>query len=68
MKKEKYRYFSVLLIDGTEVEIKTYNAMTEIYCKLLAYHLVNKQNGLNLSPSDVVSVKESLLNRLILRI
>jgi len=57
MKQEKYRYFSVLLIDGTEVEVKTYSAMTERYCELLSYHLVNKQHGLNLSPSDVVSVK-----------
>lgn len=57
MKQTKYRYFSVLLIDGTEYEIKTYSAMTERYCELLAYHLVNKQHGTNLSPSDVLSVK-----------
>lgn len=57
MKQTKYYYFSVRLIDGTEYEIKTYSEMTERYCELLSYHLVNKQHGANISPSDVVSVK-----------
>lgn len=57
MKQTKYRYFSVSLIDGTEYEIKTYSMMTERYCELLAYHLVNKQHGTDVKPSDVESVK-----------
>ena len=58
MKKTKYRYFSVVLINGSEYEIKSNNfPITEIYCKRVAWHYVNKQNGLNISPSDVESVK-----------
>lgn len=58
MKKTKYRYFSVVLINGSEYEIKSNNfPITEIYCKRDAWHSVNKQNGLNISPSDVESVK-----------
>lgn len=57
MNKTKYRYFSVVLINGSEYQIKTNNPITEQYCKVLAYHYVNKQNGINISPSDVESVK-----------
>lgn len=57
MQNPKFNKFRVILIDGTEYEIKTYSEMTERYCELLSYHLVNKQHGTNLSPSDVESVK-----------
>lgn len=57
MKQEKYRLFLVRLINGAEYEVKTASMITERYCELLAYHIVNKQHGTNLSPSDVLSVK-----------
>lgn len=57
MKQNKYRYFSVVLIDGSEHQIKTNYPITEQYCEVLAYHYINKQNGLNLRPTDIQSVK-----------
>lgn len=58
MKQNKYRYFSVVLVDGSECEIKCNNyPITEEYCKRDAWHYVNKQYGLNLRPTDVWSVK-----------
>lgn len=47
MKQMKYRYFSVQLFNGSEVEIKAPQAkITEEYCKRDAYHYANKQHGL----------------------
>ena len=58
MKQTKFRYFSVLLVDGSEVEIKApQSPITEDYCKRLAPHYANKQKGLNLAASDIARVK-----------
>lgn len=56
MKQPKFNKFRVILSDGTEVQIKTSSYMTEKYCNILAYHLANKQNGLNITASDVANV------------
>lgn len=57
MRQAKYRHFSVILIDGTEYQVKAASLITERYCELLAYHLVNKQHGANILPPDVAIVK-----------
>lgn len=56
MKKTKYRYFSVVLLDRSEYIVKYPDKVTESYFLKLAYHYINKQYGLNISPSYVVSV------------
>ena len=54
MKADKYKYFRLILTDGSECEVKNHAKVTESYFIKLAYHYANKQIGLNLAQSDVV--------------
>lgn len=56
MNGRKYRVFSVLLSSGNCCVIKHYTAITETYCKVVAYSLVNKKYGLCITQSDVLDV------------
>lgn len=52
MQSPKFNKFRVILVDDTEYKIKTYSKMTERYCGLLSYRLVNKRYGIQVYRYD----------------
>lgn len=57
MKEPKFKKFLAVLSDGESIEFKYPVPITCKYVQTLAYHCINRQHGINISQSDVVSVE-----------